>query len=230
MRFGLRKLTLLDYPGEVACTVFTGGCNFRCPFCHNASLVRGIGDELELDHDGLLDFINKRAKMLDGICITGGEPLLHPELPNLLMELKQFGLKIKLDTNGSFPGRLQSVVAEGLVDMVAMDIKNTPSKYDMTAGHDGAFDMVCDSVAYLLQNHVSYEFRTTVVGGFHEVSDFDEIGRWLKGCQRYFLQKFEDSGDTLMFQDSMANLTPEFMQDCLAAVRKHLPQAELRGA
>lgn len=229
MRFGLRKLTLLDYPGKVACTVFTGGCNFRCPFCHNASLVNCIQDELELDRDGLLEFLNQRKKVLDGVCVTGGEPLLHAELPNLLMDIKRLGLSVKLDTNGAFPGRLKAAVSEGMVDMVAMDIKNCPAKYDMTSGVSRAFDAVAESLEYLLTEPVSYEFRTTVAGGFHEPEDFVEIGKLIKGKSAYFLQKFENSGDILHLDEKMGDISAEFLAECLKAVRPFVPNAALRG-
>ncbi len=196
--FGLQKLSLLDYPGKTACTVFTGGCNFRCPFCHNASLVVGL-DEIEtIDEDEFFSFLNKRKKILDGVCVTGGEPLLQPDIDVFIKKIKALGYSVKLDTNGSFPDKLISLVNQGLVDYVAMDIKNSPESYVRTIGTDKTkFAEICRSVEFLLGNSVDYEFRTTVVRELHNADDFQAIGEWIKGAKRYFLQSFIDSGDIL---------------------------------
>ena len=188
---GLQKTTLLDYPGKMAATVFNGGCNFRCPFCHNKSLVFLNPNEQEISSDEVLSYLEERKNVLDGICVTGGEPLLHEGLKNFLREVRKTNLKIKLDTNGSNFEMLKNLIEEKLVDYVAMDIKNCPSKYSYTIGLD-SFNLseVEKSKNYLIENHVDYEFRTTVVKQFHEVKDFEEIGKWLKGAKRYFLQNF----------------------------------------
>lgn len=225
---GLQKLTLLDYPGKVACTVFLGGCNFRCPFCHNASLVipekarEGIGEE------EVLDFLKKRSGVLDGVCITGGEPLLAPDLRPFIYQIKETGCKVKLDTNGSHTEKLESLVREGLVDYVAMDIKNTPKKYPETIGIDGYDpEKIIQSAAFLMEGRVPYEFRTTVVREFHNREDFEEIGRWLQGAEQYFLQAFVDSGD--LIRPGMRGYTKDIMEQALAIVKKYVPSARLRG-
>lgn len=193
--YGLQKLTLLDFPGKMAATVFTGGCNFRCPFCHNKQLVFLNQNEDEIPVSEVLDYLNERKKILDGVCVTGGEPLLHEGLENFLKEVRKTGLKIKLDTNGSNFEKLKHIVEEGLVDYVAMDIKNEKSKYPLTVGLEKfGINDVEESVKYLMEEHVDYEFRTTLVKEFHEDTDFKKIGEWLKGAKHYYLQNFEDHG------------------------------------
>ena len=227
MRLGLQKLTLLDYPGQVACTVFTCGCNFRCPFCHNASLVTGSDDVLE-ESDAVLAFLRKRIGILDGVCITGGEPLLHEESGWLAQAAKGLGYLVKLDTNGSFPARLKALVADGAVDYVAMDLKNAPEKYAATCGIEH-WDPVRESADYLLSGAVTYEFRTTVTGNLHEAADFVSIGRWLAGAKRYFLQGFRDSGAILGGDAAPFAVTEAQMQSFLDAVKPFIPAAEIRG-
>lgn len=225
---GLQKLTLLDYPGITACTVFTAGCNFCCPFCQNGSLVRPGEAEEACTGDELLAFLKKRAGLLDGVCFSGGEPLLQPDLAEWMARAKALGYRVKLDTNGSFPGRLRALVERGLVDYVAMDVKNSPEKYAETAGLR-LLDLaaVRESAAYLLSRPVEYEFRTTVVREFHEREDFLAIGRWIRGAERYFLQGFVDSGDLL--RSGLHACTPEEMRGFLAAAREGIPAAQLRG-
>lgn len=229
MRFGLRKLTLLDYPGCVAATVFTCGCNFRCPFCHNGSLVLGSDENLEFEREELLDFLQKRRKVLDGVCFTGGEPLLHTETLDILAAAKSLGYRIKLDTNGSLPGRLKMAVSEGLVDTVAMDIKNSPGKYELTSGNGAVLDQVCESVEFLLNSSIDYEFRTTVVKPLHCREDFQAIGGWLRGAKRYFLQKFAPAPDILSADMDMEAPSQDEMQEFLAEVQKFIPNAGIRG-
>ena len=226
---GLQKLTLLDFPGQVACTVFLGGCNFRCPFCHNASLVLEPGQGPEITQEELLAFLKKRQGVLDGVCVTGGEPLLWPALPELLQKIKALGYQVKLDTNGSRPELLRQLVQEGLVDYVAMDIKAGPQNYAHVAGVPG-FDLtpIEQSVAFLKSGVVKHEFRTTVVAPLHTSRDFGEIGHWLQGEERYFLQGFVDSG-ALMQNVGLAAYTKEEMEEFLELVQKNIPHAALRG-
>ena len=228
-RFGLQKLTLLDYPGKVACTIFLHGCNFRCPFCHNASLVVVPQDQSAMiTFDELKDFLSKRGKILDGACITGGEPMLRPDLADLLEVLRSSGLQIKLDTNGSFPDRLQDVVERRLVDAVAMDVKNTYARYDETAGVAGMADRVRESAAYLKAAPLDYyELRTTVVRQFHTVETLAELAREHAGAGHYFLQKFKDSGDLL--GAGLSAMPDDEMARALEAVREFIPNAQLRG-
>ncbi len=191
---GLQKLTLLDYPGQTACTVFLEGCNFRCPFCQNGDLVLSRQPEAAVTTDALLAFLRKRAGLLDGVCISGGEPLLSDGLTQLLGQIKQLGYRVKLDTNGSLPARLKELVGAGLVDYVAMDIKNSKQRYAQTAGlPEMNLALIEESAAFLLSGAVDYEFRTTVVQEFHRAVDFEAIGSWLKGAKRYYLQAFVDS-------------------------------------
>ena len=225
---GLQKVTLLDFPGRVACTVFLAGCNVRGPFCHNASLVTHVDPDRNIPREEVTAFLKKRRGVLDGVCITGGEPLLAPELGDLIREIKNMGYEVKLDTNGSNAERLKTLTASGMIDYVAMDIKNAPGKYGMTIGIDG-YDMsnIFRSVEYLMSGKVPFEFRTTVVREFHKREDFEEIGRWLKGAPRYYLQGFVDSGDVI--QPGLRAYTKEIMDQALEIVRKYIPQAELRG-
>ena len=183
---GLQKMTLLDFPGKVACTVFLGGCDFRCPFCHNSELLDGSVPPL-MTGEELLAFLKKRQGLLDGVCITGGEPLLRPDLDELLFAIRELGFAIKLDTNGTHPHRLRTLVEAGLVDYVAMDIKNSPERYGETAGVEG-LDLapIRESVSYLLNGTVDYEFRTTVVKQLHNEDSFRGIGPWIAGASGIF--------------------------------------------
>ena len=194
---GLQKLTLLDYPGKVACTVFLGGCNFRCPFCHNSGLLTE-GDPL-MDGEGLLAFLDGRRGILDGVCITGGEPTLQPGLAHLRRQIRARGFSVKLDTNGSNPSVLRELLEEGLVDYVAMDVKNGPAAYGLTVGVEG-FDLssVEESIRLLTEGRVDYEFRTTVAPPLHSGESLSDMGRWLleltggERVRRLFLQAFVD--------------------------------------
>lgn len=225
---GLQKVTLLDFPGRVACTVFLAGCNFRCPFCHNASLVTHVDPDRNIPEEEILSFLKKRRGVLDGVCITGGEPLLAPGLDRLIREIKDLGYEVKLDTNGSNAERLKTLAGSGMIDYVAMDIKNAPGKYGMTIGIDG-YDMsnIFKSVDYLMSGSVPFEFRTTVVREFHKREDFEEIGRWLKGAPAYYLQGFVDSGDVIRL--GLRAYTKEIMEQALGIVKKYIPAAGLRG-
>ena len=228
MRFGLRKLTLLDYPGVIACTVFTCGCNFRCPFCHNPVLVTGKMDDLEYSFAEILEFLEFRGKRLDAVCITGGEPLMHEDSMLLAQAAKALGYRVKLDTNGSYPERLKELVAENAVDFVAMDIKNSPEKYALTSGIKN-WEKVRESVDFLKSGQVDYEFRTTVTGNLHERADFVSIGKWLAGAKRYFLQGFKDSGMILAGDAAPFEVTDAALETFLETVRVFVPAAAIRG-
>lgn len=191
---GLMKLTLLDYPGEMACTIFTSSCNFRCPFCHNSSLVIDTESNQLLDNNEVLSFLEERKGRLDGVCITGGEPTIQEDLTSFIKEIKDIGYKVKLDTNGYNPKKLKEIVSSNLVDYVAMDIKNSLSKYPQTCGlNKMMIENILESISYLLEDHVDYEFRTTIIKEFHDENDIREIAKSIKGCKRYFLQQFEDT-------------------------------------
>jgi len=196
--YGLQKLTLLDYPGRVACTVFLGGCNFRCPFCHNSELF-GADAEPVMEGEELIAFLKGRRGILDGVCVTGGEPTLQPELLQFLREIKVLGYPIKLDTNGYRPEVLRAVVEEGLVDYVAMDVKNSPGQYPATAGAEHLdLKRIEQSIRFLLEGQVDYELRTTVVEPLHDEDSVAAMGRWLaelgngKKAKRLYLQPFVD--------------------------------------
>ena len=224
--YGIQKLTLLDFPGHLACTLFTGGCNLRCPFCHNASLV--LRPEDQLDNDDVLDFLLERRGRLQGICLTGGEPLIQSGVAEFLSEVREIGYRIKLDSNGCFPEKLRSLVEAGLVDYVAMDVKNCPERYPETVGVPGLdLGPVRESIAFLLEGTVDYEFRTTVVRELHDEESLLSLARWIKGTKRYFLQAFTDSGD--LITDKCSGYKPEELRELLAAVQTIIPQTELRG-
>ncbi|MBE6559287.1 MAG: anaerobic ribonucleoside-triphosphate reductase activating protein [Ruminococcaceae bacterium] len=222
---GFQKVTLLDYPGRVACTVFLGGCNLRCPFCHNAGLVRTPMAEADA-YPALIDYLEKRKGILQGVCITGGEPLLHPDLPDLLRTVKDMGYPIKLDTNGSLPRQLEKALATGYVDYVAMDIKHAPEAYHKATGCDLDFSPFDESVRLIRESGLPYEFRTTAVRGIHEIKDFEAITAYL-GDEPYFIQKFVDSGNLLSAGCSAFSYGE--MQEILSVARNHTPRAALRG-
>lgn len=226
---GLQKLTLLDYPGLVACTVFTGGCNLRCPFCHNSSLVLPVRLAQDTDEAEVLAFLKKRAGTLDGVAVTGGEPLLHRDIDSFLCKVRELGYKIKLDTNGTFPDRLIDIVERGLVDRVAMDIKNSPTLYGATVGISG-LDLapIEKSMRYLMENHVEYEFRTTVVKGLHTKESIAEAAQWIAGANEYYLQQYKDSGDILA-PGGLCACDEGEMRTFAAAAAEYVPNVQLRG-
>ena len=224
---GLQKMTLLDFPGHVACTVFTGGCDFRCPFCHNFELVDGSAPPVMEDEE-LIAFLEKRKGLLDGVAFTGGEPCLQKNLPDLMRRVKSMGYAVKLDTNGNHPEMLRRMMEEGLVDYVAMDIKNSPEKYAMTAGLEKLdLSAVKESVRLLMEGNVDYEFRTTVVAEFHEEEDFVVIGEWLKGAKAYYLQSFTDR-DSVPFGNLHAPSREEIYTFC-RTVQRNIPNTHVRG-
>ena len=225
---GFQKLTLLDFPGRVACTLFTGGCNFRCPFCHNALLVEGFAEGERIPAAEVVSYLDKRKGVLDGICVTGGEPLLSAGLADFFRAVRARGFQIKLDTNGSFPDRLADLIAHGLVDYVAMDIKNCRDKYALTAACSREeVDRVEKSIDLLLSGEVDYEFRTTVVHPLHTVEDIRAIAERIAGARRYFLQDFRDSGHLL--GEGMRSVGAETLAEMRDAAATFVPSAALRG-
>ena len=224
---GLQKMTLLDYPGVVACTVFLGGCDFRCPYCHNAELLNPDFPPL-MDDAALLDFLKKRRGLLDGVCVTGGEPLLRPELPELLRSVQALGYRIKLDTNGSQPKRLKAILDEGLADYIAMDIKNSPERYGLTVGRE-TFDVapIRESVRLLMARDTDYEFRTTVVAELHDEAAFRAIADWIAGARRYYLQPFTDRETVPV--GGLSAPDRETLERYAAIVRDRVPETCLRG-
>lgn len=225
---GFQKLTLLDFPGHVACTLFTAGCNFRCPFCHNASLVTHIDNSVFYSEEYILDYLKKRAGVLDGVCITGGEPLMHKELRDFIAKVKALGYKVKLDTNGSYPDRLAALINSGNIDYVAMDIKNCKDKYLETAACDASqLAAVEKSVELLKQKKVDFEFRTTVVREYHTTEDIKKIAEWIKGADKYFLQNFIDSGD--LIKNNLSAVNPETLDLMRSYAQDIIPNVEKRG-
>lgn len=227
--YGFQKMTLLDYPGRVACTLFTGGCNMRCPFCHNALLVTELDESSERYEEAeVLAYLTRRQGLLDGVCVTGGEPTLQPGLESFLREVKRLGYAVKLDTNGTRPAVLATLVEAGLVDYVAMDVKNSPDRYAATAGvSEEEIAGVFESMDYLLGGVVDYEFRTTVVRELHTPEDIAAISRRIKGARRYYLQCFKDSGDLIC--NGWSAHTPATMEEMRRIAAEQGIPTELRG-
>lgn len=224
---GLQKTTLLDFPEKLACTVFTGGCNFRCPFCHNASLVLRAGEVDSISEEEFFTYISKRKGMLDGVCITGGEPLLCPDIEDFIKKIRSYGMLVKLDTNGTFPQKLKSLLEQGLLDYVAMDIKNSKEKYAATAGVDKFPHEIEESIDLIIEKAPDYEFRTTVVRELHDASDILDIAKRIKNAKKYFLQSYVDSGDTI--DQGFSAYSAEEMLEILENTKKILPITILRG-
>lgn len=225
---GLNKLTLLDFPQHLACTVFTGHCNLRCPFCHNAGLVLSPENEPVIDTEEVLRFLEKRQNTLEGICITGGEPTLQQDLLPFLRRCKDLGYLIKLDTNGTRPDVLSAALSEKLLDYIAMDIKNCPARYAETAGLSSLrFSSFEESISLIRNSGVAYEFRTTVVREFHTKEELLAIGEWLKGSERYVLQAFLDSGS--LIGSGLSGYSPKELQEFKALLLPYFKEVLLRG-
>lgn len=226
-RYGLQKTTLLDYPGHVAATVFSGGCNLRCPFCHNSGLLSQDAQE-GFSKEEILHFLEKRKGILEGVCITGGEPTQNPELEDFIQEIRKLHYLVKLDTNGYNPERLKDLCAKGLLDYVAMDIKAGRKNYSRATGVPSLdLSRIEESAAFLLSQSIPYEFRTTVVRGIHSSEDFLDIGRWLGGSSPYYLQNFVDSDQVL--EPGFSSFSKEELNAFLELVRPFFPHASLRG-
>lgn len=227
---GLQKTTLLDYPEKLAATVFLGGCNFKCPFCHNATLVILPNEVDSISEDEFFSYISKRKGVLDGVCVTGGEPLLSSGITEFIKKIKSLGLLVKLDTNGSFPDKLESLLDQKLVDYVAMDIKNCKEKYAITSGINANSEYIekADrSIDIIMQKAPDYEFRTTVVRELHTIEDIVKIANRIKSAKKYFLQTYVDSGNTIKLGYSAYSASE--MLEILENTRKVLPVTNLRG-
>lgn len=225
---GLNKTTLLDYPGRVAATVFLGGCNFRCPFCQNSSLILHPAEEVQYSPQEILSFLKKRRGILDGVCITGGEPTLSCELKRLIKEIKALGYPVKLDSNGSHPEVLSDLINEGLVDMIAMDIKTSPQEYSRVCGIPNVdIRAIEESAALLMQSNIEYEFRTTVVEELHKEKDFEEIASWLAGARQYYLQCYRDSDGVLL--SGLSAPKPETLCRYRTILNATIPEVHIRG-
>ena len=225
---GLQKMSMVDYPGKLAATVFTGGCNLRCPFCHNAGLVTHLEHTPRLDRAEVLAFLRSRKGLLDAVVLSGGEPLLQPGAAEFLAEVREMGYLVKLDTNGCYPQTLKEILDRGLVDYVAMDIKNCPEKYAETVGVPG-FDLgpVEESFRVLKDSGVEFELRTTVSREFHTPVDIASIGQWLGSVKQYYLQNFEDSGDVI--GEGLHGFSEEAMEELARMARTWAEKVGIRG-
>ena len=226
---GIQKLTLLDYPGKVACTVFLAGCDLKCPFCHNSELW-SVNAPAVMDDKELLAFLEKRRGMLEGVAFTGGEPLLRPELPEVMTKIKELGFAVKLDTNGTHPDKLRALIGEGLVDRVAMDIKNDPERYALTCGREAQgfpMDAIRKSIEILMNGGIEYEFRTTAVKPLHDSDSFRGIGEMIRGAENYFIQPFADR-DTVLFS-GFETPAKEELESWLGIVKPFVKRARIRG-
>lgn len=226
--YGLNKTTLLDYPGKVAAVIFLGGCNFRCPFCQNSTLVLNPSAQPEIPVKEVLSFLKKRQGILDGVCVTGGEPTLSPDLPELLQEIRALGYSIKLDTNGTHPALLKALAEQDLIQMAAVDIKACPDNYPALCGlvHP-EINAVKETVNFLKNGALDYEFRTTVVRELHSEKDFIEIGQWLTGAKAYYLQAYRDSEEVL--QPGFSSYTQKELEHFREILKRTIPLVELRG-
>jgi pyruvate formate lyase activating enzyme len=225
---GFNKLTLLDYPGHLAATIFLGGCNMRCPFCHNASLVTSVACQPTIPVDEVLSVLAKRKNILEGVCITGGEPTLYPDLPEFIATVKALGFKVKLDTNGTNPSMMKALVKDALIDYVAMDIKNTKDKYYLTSGVTNInIDLLNESISFLLTSPLCYEFRTTIVKEYHTELDILSIGQWIAGAKAYYLQSYQDSGDIL--SPGLSSHSKETLLSYVKLLAPYVEHVSLRG-
>lgn len=226
--FGIEKLSLVDYDGKVAATVFTASCNFLCGFCHNSPLVTAVNTLTPIPNSEIFEYLTKRKNILDGVCISGGEPTLQKDLPAFCEKIKKLGLCVKLDTNGTNPDMIKSLVSGGLCDYVAMDIKSSKQNYSNIIGiSDYDTSKIEKSVEFLLENHVDYEFRTTLISEYHTANDMEGIGRWIKGAQKYALQKYKDTGSCIL--DNLSAVNEETVKQYQAIVKQYVPNTILRG-
>lgn len=228
---GFMKTTLLDYPGHVACTVFTGGCNFRCPYCHNSELL-DMDLPSEFTEEEIFKFLQRRKGVLEGVVISGGEPTLQPDLPRFIRDIKeQTGLEVKLDTNGTAPDMLRELLGEGLLDFVSMDIKSGPGGYTKAAGirNGGILRRIEESRDLLINGDIPYEFRTTVVDGIHTEEDFRELGPFIKGCRSYFLQAYKESSTVLDLSAGFGTPKKEELLSYAELVSSYVEKVDIRG-
>ena len=233
---GFLPTTLLDYPGKLACTVFTQGCNMRCPFCQNGGLVLPEHFEAPLSEDEILAKIKKRSHVLEGVCISGGEPTLQPDLAEFLKKIKELGLSVKLDSNGWHPQTLKQLWQDGLIDKVAMDIKSSRAGYAKAAGLTPAADLLSpyeESIDFLMHSGIDYEFRTTLVKGLHTLDDMKDIAQWIAGAKAYYLQSYESSDNVICLLENAASAYSAFpkeeLTEFLQIARTTIPSTELRG-
>ena len=226
--YGMEKLSLVDYDGHIAATLFTGGCNFCCPFCHNKTLVIGYSNQPQLEEDEIFNYLKKRKNLLTGVCISGGEPTLQPDLKEFAKKIKDLDYKIKLDTNGTAPETVYDLIHNGLIDYVAMDIKNSKEKYCITAGAQNLnLNKIMESVEMLKSDLTDYEFRTTLIKEFHTKNDMENIGDWLKGAKKLFLQHFKSSSDCI--NPNLNEIPIDEAETFKSILQKNILSVSLRG-
>ena len=221
---GHQKVSLVDYDGQIATTIFTSGCNFACPFCHNSGLVKGTEPEIPVSE--ILEYLEKRKSVLTAVCISGGEPTLHKDLPDLISKIKELGYLVKLDTNGTNLPMLKYLVENRLIDYVAMDIKNSPSKYSLTAGINSPIN-IKDTIDYIMNCGIEYEFRTTIINNHHNHKDIEEIAQIIKGANKYYLQQFVDNSNCL--SAGLEAINKETAEEYLSICKQYIPNTKLRG-
>ena len=224
---GLEKLSLVDFDDNLTATLFMAGCPFRCPFCHNGDLVLHPERAAKIPWAEIMDYLTKRQGVLDAVCISGGEPTLMPDLEDKIREIRALGYKIKLDSNGCHPEVIKDLVGKGLLDYVAMDIKNSKLKYDLTAGVPVYLSKIEESVNFLMDSGIGYEFRTTIMEEFHDASDMEQIGRWIAGAKRYFLQRYIDSEYCISHHFHAIPL--QKAKEYVEIIKAHVPSVGLRG-
>lgn len=222
---GFQKLSLVDFDGHISATIFVSGCNFACPFCHNAGLVNG--SEPQISESEVLDYLSKRFGLLDGVCISGGEPTLYPDLPKFIAKLKYIGYLVKLDTNGTNPEMVKYLVENKLVDYIAMDIKNSEDNYIKTIGKDYDFGKIKTTIEYIMNCEIDYEFRTTLVKNLHTLEDIQKIAKLIAGAKKYYLQKFVDSGNCI--SSGLTEIDKKTATEYLEYLQKFIPSTKLRG-
>ncbi len=222
---GLQKVSLLNYPGLVSATIYVNGCNFRCPFCHNSSIVKGEYEKLS--EDEVFKYLEERKKMLDGVCVSGGEPTTQKDLKDFILKLKDMGFKVKLDTNGYNPSVLKQLIELKCLDYIAMDIKNSDEKYSKTAGVPIEISVINESIELIMQSGIDYEFRTTVVEEFHSLADIEFIAKKIKGAKAFYIQNFEDSGDIM--QSCLHGFKKSKLEEFVKEAKKFISNSNLRG-
>lgn len=225
---GMEKMSLVDFDGKIAATLFTGGCNFLCPFCHNSPLVLDHKSQPEISEDEILAYLSKRIGLLEGVCVSGGEPTLNKDLPAFIEKIKNIGYKVKLDTNGTNPNMLKSLFRDGLIDYCAMDIKNDRDHYASIIGFE-EYDTskVNESVEFLINSNFDYEFRTTLINEVHGYYNMRAIGKWISGAKKYFLQKFVDSSNCIV--QNLSPVSTDKAKEFLEVLTPFIKSVKLRG-
>jgi len=224
---GMQKLTLLDYPNKTACLLFTQGCNFRCPFCHNKSLLENSSNNEIISEEEVFEYLEKRKNLLDGVCITGGEPLLQKNIEVFIKKIKEKGFLVKLDTNGSFPGRLKWLIDNKLVDYIAMDIKNNFVNYESASGvQNNNIENIKKSIEIIENSGIEHEFRTTVVKEIHNEKMLENICEFIGKNEKYYIQNFVDNENVL--KTGLTSFEKIELQEIVNKLKNTYPNIEVR--